>query len=314
MGGVVIGLLLTVAYLTYFERKIIASMQLRKGPNTVGFFGLLQPIADAIKLLRKEHITPKNADRFLFLAAPFVTLVLSLSVWAVIPIDSGKVFADLNMGILYLMVVMALSVYGIFIAGWSSGSKYAFLGTIRAISQFISYEIVLGFVLLTVVMWSGTFNLSAIVKEQEHLWFIVPLFPFFVVFLIAGLAESNRLPFDLPEAESELVAGYHVEYSSMGFGFFFLGEYLHLLFLSAFTTLLFLGGWNAVFANMIILPGYVWFALKMSILLFLTIWIRATLPRLRYDQLMSLCWKALLPFLLVALVIFSIIKLLTNNL
>ena len=294
---ILVPLLLAVAYLTLAERKVIAAMQLRKGPNVVGPFGLLQPIADGLKLFIKETVLPTRANKAVFIAAPMITFSLSLAAWAVIPFDKGLVLADINVGILYLFAISSLGVYGIIMAGWSSNSRYAFLGALRSAAQMVSYEVSIGFVIITVLLLVGSLNLSAIVEAQRHLWFFIPLFPMFVVFFISGLAETSRLPFDLPEAEAELVAGYNVEYSSMTFALFFLGEYANMILISAMTSILFLGGWLPPLnvAPFTLVPGVVWFALKIAALLFVFIWVRATFPRYRYDQLMRLGWKVFLP-------------------
>jgi NADH-quinone oxidoreductase subunit H len=298
---VVIPLILAVAYLTLAERKVIGAMQLRRGPNVVGPFGLLQPIADALKLLHKETIIPTASNSVLFIMAPVITFTLSLTAWAVIPLDLGIVLADINVGVLYVFAMSSLSVYGIIIAGWASNSKYAFLGALRSAAQMISYEISIGLTIVSVLLCAGSLNLTKIVQAQQNLWFFIPLFPLFVIFFISILAETNRTPFDLAEAEAELVAGYHVEYSSLPFALFFLGEYANMILLSALATILFLGGWlpplNIV--PFIWIPGSLWFAGKVCFLLFIFIWVRATLPRYRYDQLMQLGWKVFLPVSLV---------------
>ena len=304
---IVIPLILAVAYLTYIERKVIAAMQLRIGPNYVGPFGLLQPIADALKLLHKEPIIPTKANPVLFLSAPVITFTLSLLAWAVIPLGPDFVLANINVGVLYLFAISSLSVYGIIIAGWASNSKYPFLGALRSAAQMVSYEISIGFVMITVLLCTGSLNLRQIVLAQQNMWFVIPLFPMFVIFFISILAETNRAPFDLPEAEAELVAGYNVEYSSMPFALFFLGEYANMILMSAMTSILFLGGWlppcnRAPFTY---IPGFVWFALKISLILFLFLWVRATLPRYRYDQLMHLGWKVFLPITLVSVIVVS---------
>jgi NADH-quinone oxidoreductase subunit H len=301
LGGqivmLILPLLLAVAYLTYAERRVIALMQLRRGPNVVGPFGLLQPIADAIKLLHKEVIVPSGASHLVFIAAPIVTFTLSLVAWAVVPIGPDFVLADINVGVLYLFAISSLSVYGIIMAGWASNSKYAFLGALRSAAQMISYEVSIGLIIITVLLCAGTMNLRQIVLAQQTVWFAVPLFPMFVLFFISALAETNRAPFDLPEAEAELVAGYNVEYSSMPFALFFLGEYANMILMSAMAALLFLGGWLPPFhtAPFTWIPGFAWFALKIAFMLFLFLWVRATLPRYRYDQLMRLGWKVFLP-------------------
>lgn len=310
--AIILPLILTVAYLTYAERKIIGAMQLRVGPNMVGPFGLLQPIADAIKLLHKETVVPFASNKALFILAPVLTFGFSLAGWAVIPFDEGTVIADINVGILYLFAVSSLAVYGIILAGWASNSKFAFLGSLRSAAQMISYEVSIGLIIITVLIKAGSLNISAIVKAQQDIWFIISLLPMWVIFFISSLAEANRTPFDLPEAEAELVAGYHVEYSSFSFALFFLGEYANMILLSAMNVILFFGGWqppfNAPFFLMV--PSYVWFALKVSFFLFLFIWVRASLPRYRYDQLMRLGWKVFLPISLIAVVIVAAIKLL----
>lgn len=290
-------LLGAVAYLTLMERKVIAAMQLRKGPNVVGPFGLLQPLADGLKLMLKEVILPADANKILFLLAPIITFVLALIGWAVIPFSENFVVANINVGVTYLLATSSLGVYGIIISGWASNSKYAFLGAIRSSAQMISYEVSIGLIIISVVLLVGSLNLTDIVLAQKNYWFVLPCFPMFIVFFISALAETNRLPFDLPEAESELVAGYNVEYSSMPFSMFFLGEYANMILISSFAAILFLGGWLPPFDNAFFnaIPGLVWFILKVTFLLFCFIWIRATLPRYRYDQLMRLGWKVFLP-------------------
>ncbi|MGE3782846.1 MAG: NADH-quinone oxidoreductase subunit NuoH [Alphaproteobacteria bacterium] len=302
---VAIPLLLAIAYYTYAERKVLAFSQLRKGPNVVGPFGLLQPIADGLKMLHKETIVPSGANRLVFIAAPIVTFTLALVAWAVIPFDLGVVIADINVGILYLFAISSLSVYGIIMAGWASNSRYAFLGALRAAAQMVSYEVSIGFVLVTVLLCAGSLNLSEIVLAQQTIWFVIPLLPMAVIFFISGLAETNRAPFDLVEGESELVAGYFVEYSSMSFALFYLGEYGNMILVSAMTTILFLGGWLAPFgiAPFTWVPGVIWFLLKVVFVMFCILWVRATFPRFRYDQLMRLGWKVFLPFSLAWLVL-----------
>lgn len=295
---ILIPLLLAVSYLTYAERKIIAAMQLRVGPNVVGWLGLLQPFADGLKLLNKETIIPSHSNPLLFLIAPLLTFGLSLSAWAVIPFQPGLVISNLDVGILYLFAVSSLGVYGLIIAGWASNSKYSFLGALRSAAQMISYEISIGLTIVTVLLSVGSLNLSKIVEAQRYCWFVLPHLPMAIIFLISALSETNRSPFDLPEAEAELVAGYNVEYSSLAFALFFLGEYANMILMSAMGSILFLGGWlvpfNLSFLSWI--PGIVWFSLKMAFLLFIFIWTRATFPRYRYDQLMRLGWKIFLPF------------------
>ena len=290
-------LLIAVAFLTYLERKVIALVQYRKGPNVVGFFGLLQPFADGVKLFSKETIIPASSSKLIFILAPMISFSLSLIAWSVIPISENLVLSDVNVGILYLFAVSSLSIYGIIMAGWASNSKYAFLGALRSAAQMVSYEVSIGFVIVTVLLCVGSLNLSDIVIAQKSCWFIIPLFPMFVVFVISALAETNRAPFDLPEDESALVAGYFTEYSSMLFAMFFLGEYSAMILMSSLGTILFLGGWlppfDSEFLNWI--PGYFWFFIKVGLLLFVFLWVRATLPRFRYDQLMRLGWKVFLP-------------------
>lgn len=303
--AIIIPIMLSVAYLTYFERKVIGAMHLRKGPNVVGPFGLLQPIADGVKLFLKETVIPTGANRGVFVAAPMITFILALVAWAVIPFDAGLVLADINVGILYLFAISSLGVYGILMAGWASNSKYAFLGAMRSAAQMVSYEVSMGLIIITVLLCAGSMNLSAIVEAQKTVWFVVPLFPMAVIFFVSTLAETNRHPFDLPEAEAELVAGYNVEYSSMTFALFFLGEYANMILMSAMTAILFLGGWLPPFdiAPFNWIPGPVWFALKIAFCLFVFIWVRATFPRYRYDQLMRLGWKVFLPISLAAVAI-----------
>lgn len=294
---VLVPVLLCVAYLTLAERKVLGYLQMRPGPNTVGPWGLLQPFADALKLMHKETIVPSVAQKKLFFLAPVLCFTSSLAAWAVIPWGEGLVVSDLNIGLLYLFALSSLGVYGIILAGWSSGSRYAFLGSMRSIAQMISYEVSIGCVLLVIVMHAGSLNLSAIVKAQQNCWFVLPHFPMAVIFFISALAETNRAPFDLPEAEAELVAGYNVEYSSLSFGMFFLAEYANMILLSALGSLLFLGGWlpPVPMAPFTWMPGFLWMALKTSFLLFLFLWVRGTVPRYRYDQLMRIGWKVFLP-------------------
>src|SRR3712207_544289 len=267
--ALLVPVLLAVAYLTLAERKVLAAMQLRRGPNVVGPFGLFQPFADAIKAVMKETIVPSGANRLLFMFAPMLTFMLAMLAWAVIPVNEGWAIADINVGILYLFAISSLGVYGIIIAGWASNSKYAFLGALRSAAQMVSYEVSMGFVIVTVLMCVGSLNLTAIVKAQETVWFFIPLFPMFIIFFISTLAETNRAPFDLPEGESELVAGFFVEYSSMTFALFFLGEYANMILMSALTTILFLGGWLPPMdvAPFNWLPGPIWFALKICLCL-----------------------------------------------
>jgi NADH-quinone oxidoreductase subunit H len=298
--AVTIPLLVAVAYMTYVDRKVWASIQLRRGPNVVGPFGLLQPLADGVKLFLKETIVPSSANSILFLIAPMVTFMTALIAWAVVPFDDGWVIADINVGILYLFAISSLSVYGVIIAGWASNSKYAFLGALRSAAQMVSYEVSIGFVLITVLLCVGSLNLTEVVVAQSGWffnWFWLPLLPMFVIFFVSALAETNRTPFDLPMSEAELVQGFQTEYSSMPFALFFLGEYANMILLSAMGAILFLGGWLSPipYAPFTWVPGLVWFALKIAFLLFVFSWTKGTLPRYRYDQLMRLGWKVFLP-------------------
>lgn len=293
--AITVPLLLAVAYFTLAERKIMAAMQRRFGPNVVGYAGLLQAMADGVKLLTKQTIIPTKSNRTLFLFAPVYSFALSLAAWAVIPFDYGVVVADVDVGLLYLLSVSTLNVYGIIIAGWSSNSKYAFLGACRAAAQIISYDVSMGLILLTIVLSVGSCNLTQIVLAQNSLWFIGPFLPLAVMFFISALAETNRAPFDLTEAEAELVAGYNVEYSAVGFALFFLAEYANMLLMCTLTVILFFGGWQSFFYGFLIFHNTYWLGLKTSMVAFLIIWVRGTFPRYRYDQLMLLGWKVFLP-------------------
>jgi NADH-quinone oxidoreductase subunit H len=305
---VLIPLLVSVAYLTFAERKIIGAMQLRCGPNVVGPFGLLQPIADALKLIKKELIIPDKSNKLLFLLAPVITFSLAIAGWAVVPINDF-VIADINIGVLYMLAISSLGVYGIIIAGWASNSKYAFFGAMRSAAQMISYELSIGLCIVTVLLTSGSLNMREIVIAQQNnpLYIDLLLLPIFIIFFIAILAETNRHPFDLPEAEAELVAGYHVEYSSMAFALFFLGEYANMILMSSMAVIFFMGGWFPPFGIKALefIPPIIWFAAKVSLCLFVFIWVRAALPRYRYDQLMRLGWKFLLPITMLWVVIVS---------
>jgi NADH-quinone oxidoreductase subunit H len=295
--SIVIPLLISVAYFTIAERKIMGAIQRRRGPNVVGFIGLLQPLTDGLKLFSKETTLPASANTSIFLLSPALSFILSLMGWSVIPLAEGLVICDLNLGVFYLFAISSLNVYGILFAGWSSNSKYAYLGALRAAAQMISYEISMGLTVLSVTLCSGSFNLSSIVLAQNKVWFIFPLMPVFIIFYISMLAETNRHPFDLPEAEAELVSGYNVEYSAMSFALFFLSEYGNMLLMSSFSAILFLGGWLPPTNYLMLgkLPNTFWLSLKIIIGVFFFILTRATLPRYRYDQLMSLGWKCFLP-------------------
>ena len=297
-------LLLGVVMALYADRKIWAAVQKRRGPNVVGPYGLFQVPADGLKFIFKEIILPDGSDKTVFLIAPIITLALSIAAWAVVPVQAGVVLANINVGILYIFAISSLGVYGILMAGWSSNSKYPFFGALRSAAQMVSYEVSIGFVIITVLLCVGSLNLTEIVMAQKTMWFFIPLFPMFIVFFISALAETNRPPFDLPEAESELVAGYQTEYSGMPFVLFMFGEYINILLMCAMTTILFLGGWlspidiyplNAV-------PGFVWFLLKVTFVFYLFAMVKAFVPRYRYDQLMRLGWKVFLPLSLFAVV------------
>ena len=302
--ALVVPLMLSVAYLTYWERKIIGWMQVRIGPNRVGYLGLLQPIADGLKLMMKEIIIPSGASKGLFILGPILAIAPALAAWAVIPFTDNLVLANIDAGLLYVMAITSMGVYGVIIAGWASNSKYAFLGAMRSAAQIVSYEIAMGFALVGVLMASQSLNLIDIVQGQAggaHQWYIWPLFPLFIVYLIAGVAETNRAPFDVSEGESEIVAGFHVEYSGMAFAVFFLAEYANMILIAALTTLMFLGGWLSPVS---FLPdGFVWWALKVMFVLFLFLWFRATFPRYRYDQIMRLGWKVFIPITIVWIVV-----------
>ena len=306
---VVVPIMLTVAYLTLAERKVIGYMQIRIGPNRVGPYGLLQPLADGVKLLFKEIIVPTNSNKFLFILAPILGLAPSLAAWAVIPFSEGMALANLNAGLLYLLAMTSMAVYGIIIAGWASNSKYAFLGAVRSAAQIVSYEIAMGFALVCVLMASQSMNLGDIVRGQQGGhglldWYFIPLFPMFLVYLISGVAETNRAPFDMAEGESEIVAGFHVEYSGMAFALFFLAEYANMILIAFLTAIMFLGGW---LSPVPFLPdSFVWLLAKASFFLFLFLWFRATFPRYRYDQLMRLGWKVFIPLTIIWVVVVAV--------
>ena len=311
-----------VAYYTYAERKVIGHMQVRQGPNRVGFFGfrmlgLGQPIADAVKLMFKEIIIPTGANKVLFLLAPMVMLAPALAAWAVFPFDVGLVLADVNAGLLYIVALSSIGVYGVIIAGWASNSKYALLGAVRSAAQMVAYEIAMGFALVGVLVASGTLHLGEIVMAQQgsllH-WFWLPLLPLFLIYFISGVAETNRAPFDVAEGESEIVAGFHIEYSGMAFAAFFLAEYANMILISAFTALMFLGGWLSPFQGTFMeswfewVPGIIWLFAKTAFFMFLFLWFRATFPRYRYDQIMRLGWKVFIPITIVWIVVVAFMR------
>lgn len=314
---IVLPLILGVAYLMYAERKVIGYMQLRVGPNRVGWVGLLQPIADGVKLFIKEILVPSASNSFLFIIAPMITMACALAAWAVIPFGEDMVLANVNAGVLYILAMTSLGVYGVIIAGWASNSKYAFIGALRSAAQIISYEIAMGFALVGVLMAAGSLNLTAIVESQSgnilH-WFFIPLFPLFIVHWVSSVAETNRAPFDLAEGESEIVAGFHVEYSGMAFAIFFLAEYANMILLSILAATMYLGGWLSPFQGIPVLesifsfvPGIAWLLLKTCFFLFLYLWFRATFPRFRYDQLMRLGWKVYIPVTLIWIVVVALL-------
>jgi len=317
--AIVLPLMLAVAYLTFAERKIIGYMQLRVGPNRVTFFGIpwlggwAQPIADAVKAVMKEIIIPSGANKVLFVLAPILTFAPALAAWAVIPFSPDVVLADINAGLLYILAMTSMGIYGIIIAGWASNSKYAFLGAMRSAAQVVSYELAMGFALVCVLMMSQSLNLGDIVKGQQGAsmlnWYLIPLFPMFLVYFISGVAETNRAPFDVAEGESEIVAGFHVEYSGMAFTVFFLAEYSNMILVAMLASIIFLGGWlpPVNVAPFTLVPGFIWLVLKASFLLFCFLWFRATFPRYRYDQIMRLGWKVFIPITLVWIVVLGLV-------
>ncbi len=316
IGVIMLPLLGAVAYYTYAERKVIGYMQIRIGPNRVGWRGLLQPIADAVKLMFKEIVLPTKADKALFLIAPMISLAPALAAWAVFPFDEGLVLADVNAGLLYILALTSLGVYGVIIAGWASNSKYAFLGAMRSAAQIVAYEIAMGFALVGVLVAAGSLNLGEIVRAQSGsfmTWFWLPLLPLFGVYFISGVAETNRAPFDVAEGESEIVAGFHVEYSGMAFAVFFLAEYANMILISGLAALMFMGGWLSPFQGIPLLeglfawvPGILWFLLKILFFMFLFLWFRATFPRYRYDQIMRLGWKVFIPITIVWILVVAV--------
>ena len=313
---VLVPLIIAVAYFTYAERKVIGYMQNRLGPNRVGWFGLLQPFADTLKMLLKEIVVPRNANRLLFYLAPLLSLVTAFAVWAVVPFSEDFVIADIDAGLLFVLALTSMGVYGVIIAGWTSNSKYAFLGAMRAAAQIVAYEIAMGFALVGVLMVAGSLNIREIVLAQAgglHQWYFIPLLPLFVVYLVSGVAETNRTPFDVAEGESEIVAGFHVEYAGMGFALSFLAEYANMILISALAVLLFLGGWHPPFAVVPFtwIPGIFWFFGKLAVIAFLFLWFRATFPRYRYDQIMRLGWKVFIPITLVWIGVIGIFRFLT---
>ncbi|MCB1604716.1 MAG: NADH-quinone oxidoreductase subunit NuoH [Xanthomonadales bacterium] len=316
--AIVLPLILTVAYYTYAERRVIGFMQGRMGPNRVGIlgyklWGLAQPFADVVKLLIKEIIFPANANKFLFLLAPIITLATAFAAWAVVPFSDGLVLANINAGLVYILAMTSLGVYGVIIAGWASNSKYALLGAMRSAAQIVSYEIAMGFALVGVLIAAGSLNLSEIVNAQQGgilNWFFIPLFPLWIIYFISGVAETNRAPFDVAEGESEIVAGFHVEYSGSAFALFFLGEYANMIMISVLSTVMFMGGWLPLFPSESWWgqPSIIWFLAKTSIFMLLYLWFRATFPRYRYDQIMRLGWKVFIPITIVWIMVVAVLK------
>lgn len=310
---IIVPLLISVAYFTLAERKVMGAIQRRMGPNVVGVYGLLQPLADGLKLFVKEALIPSNANKLIFVASPIITFIVSLIGWCVIPFDKYSALVELNIGTIYLIAVSALGFYGIAMSGWSSNSKYPFLGSMRSTAQMVSYEVSMGFIIVTIVLCTGTFDLQEIINCQKDIWYVIAFFPLFLMFFTSALAETNRHPFDLPEAEAELVSGYNVEYSAMAFALFSLGEYSNMLMMSSINTIFFFGGWQSPFGTLLdFIPGSFWFGLKISFFVVLFAWMRAALPRYRYDQLMDLGWKVFLP-LSIAYLIFTYNVLISFN-
>jgi NADH-quinone oxidoreductase subunit H len=313
--ALILPLLLAIAYFTLFERHTLAAVQRRQGPNTVGFYGLFQPLADGLKLLLKESILPKSSNLLIFIFAPIFSFGLAMAGWTVIPVTEGSMLSDFHLGVLYIFAISSLGVHSIIMAGWSSNSKYAFLGGLRSAAQMISYEVSFGAILVSLLLFSGSLNFSNIIEYQSNMWFVIPLLPIFMLFFISALAETNRHPFDLPEAEAELVSGYNVEYSAMGFALFFLAEYSNIILMCAVTTILFLGGWQLPFDffPFTLMPNSVAFALKTMFCVFLFILVRGVLPRYRYDQLMRLGWKVFLPISLALILLYASILIAFNG-
>jgi len=311
---IIVPVLIAVAFFTLLERKIMAGIQRRRGPNVVGILGVLQPFADGLKLLIKETIIPSRANKVIFILAPILALFLSFLSYTVLPFSLFNVFADINLGILYIFAISSLSVYGIIMSGWSSNSRYAFLGTLRSTAQMVSYEVSIGLIIINVLICANSLNLTQIVYAQTYIWYVIPLFPLFLLFYISALAETNRPPFDLPEAEAELVAGYFVEYSAMTFAQFFLGENINIIFMCSLMTTLFFGGWLPILniSILYLIPGIIWFVIKVLIFLFSFVWVRVSFPRYRYDQLMRLGWKIFLPLSLAWVVFVSTVLLSFN--
>ena len=311
---IIVPILIAVAFFTLLERKIMAGIHRRRGPNVVGLLGVLQPFADGLKLLIKETIIPSKANKVIFIIAPILTLFLSFLSYAVLPFSVFNVFADINVGVLYIFAISSLGVYGIIMSGWSSNSRYAFLGTLRSTAQMVSYEVSIGLIIINVLICANSSNLSQIVTAQTYIWYFIPLFPLFFLFYISALAETNRPPFDLPEAEAELVAGYFVEYSAMTFAQFFLGENINIIFMCALLTVLYFGGWLPIInlQFLYLIPGIFWFIIKLLFFLFTFVWVRVTFPRYRYDQLMRLGWKIFLPLSLAWVVFVSSIMISFN--
>ena len=311
---IIVPVLIAVAFFTLLERKIMAGIQRRRGPNVVGILGILQPFADGLKLLIKETIIPSRANKIIFLLAPILALFLSFLSYTVLPFSLFNVFADINLGILYIFAISSLSVYGIIMSGWSSNSRYAFLGTLRSTAQMVSYEVSIGLIIINVLICANSLNLTQIVYSQTYIWYVIPLFPLFLLFYISALAETNRPPFDLPEAEAELVSGYNVEYSAMTFAQFFLGENINIIFMCSLMTTLFWGGWLPIIniSILYLIPGIIWFVIKVLIFLFSFVWVRVSFPRYRYDQLMRLGWKIFLPLSLAWVVFVSTVLLSFN--